>query len=150
MPKPPDKSLSWFKKLSTAGAMFLLFGKARGTISYNRQRRIRKFQSKFYASQVHNAYRRRRIRGIDTSEPSGDIIFVFPCVFLMAIFFKYLCNFFLSGLDPTTYITKSVFLRGMYRYQICWGKTHRKSTFLNLHFVYMLFYHCMKYQNGCF
>ena len=100
--------------------------------------------------QLHNAYPGRRIRGIDTSEPSGDIIFVFPCVFLMAIFLKYLCNFFLSGLDPTTYITKSVFLRGMYRYQICWGKTHRKSTFLNLHFVYMLFYHCMKYQNGCF
>ena len=76
-------------------------------------------QIKFCIEQLHNAYPCRRIRGIDTSEPSGDIIFVFPCVFLMAIFFKYLCNFFLSGLDPTTYITKSVFSRGMSWYQIC-------------------------------
>jgi len=69
--------------------------------------------------QLHNAYPGRRIREIDTSEPSGDIIFVFPCVFLMALFLKYLRNFFLSGLDPTTYITKIVFSRGMYWYQIC-------------------------------
>ncbi len=74
---------------------------------------------RLFIEQVHNAYPRRRIRGIDTSEPSVNIIFVFTCVFLMAVFQKYLRYFLLSGLDLTTYITKSVFLRGMYRYQIC-------------------------------
>ena len=68
--------------------------------------------------QVLNAYPGRRICGIDTSEQSGDIIFVFTCVFLMAVFSKYLRNFFLTGLDPTTYTTKSVFSRGLYWYQI--------------------------------